>query len=223
MNYNDTGIAFDRLVDHLDSYDAKKRLRRLAVILDEYFKGVPTRLRKEFYDKTTRLVKSIERNEKDTSIVILKNKDNLFDMFIFYRELLLDRSKVSSSEDFLNEVRTKDLNGFVIENILSEDVLIFLKAYYIYREDAPISEDANNLVRDYSYKSLEMVGIKEMFCSEDSSEVNLKNVILYDDEVLPYSLEYLDKYRKTKEEEVFSSIIEKVADDRFVGMSLTRF
>lgn len=141
---------------------------------------------------------------------------------------------LATSEAFLDYLRRNSVEGWVIDNVSAEDILIFLKTYYLYRLEPEISKDTNNLAMEHSYLSLEMVSINNYFNENDLSNiVSLDDVLLYDKEALPYNLDYLDNYRKRNIIDVgtnqrnksctFDKVLQMVREDKYIGMSLKRY
>lgn len=230
MDYNEAGRAFKYLVRHIDSSDGKSELRKLLELFNEALKGIKMEDRSSFTNKIVNLLWNIKEKELESVIVILKNKNGFYDIFIFDDKVELPMISLVSSEAFVDMLRRDPLCGSVIENVESDDIVIFLKAYYICRDEVPISSTALNLVPEYSPNCLEMVSIQEKFARMNPmNKLELKNIILYDKDVLPYSLGYLNDYRKRTINDrgtgryAFTSVINEVRQDRFLGMNIKRY
>lgn len=232
MNYNELGKAFNRFLDYLETYDGKKDLTKFLNLISAYSKNVLPETQSTYDSKIANLIRMLEYEKDNAVILILKNKNSFFDMFIFKREVSFAPINVATSEALLETIRKNPIDGYVIENISDEDILIFLKAYYVYRKSPEVSKTAMNLVNEYNYECLEMASFKEKFSRNDlSTPISLKSIILYDDEALPYHLDYLNDYHKEIENRRTSSsygtdfryIMKEVREDRFIGMSLQKY
>lgn len=230
MTVYDVARNVKTLVEYFNSYEGKERLEYFSKIIDTYFRKEQTTSENDFDTKITYLIEEIERKNAKVSFVILKNKRDLFDIFVFFDEVEFPMINLVSSESFEEFIRRNPATGKVIENVSPDDVLIFLKAYYIYREPAKESDTALNLTYEYSSKCLEMTSISEKYKGiEPLEKIPLKFIILYDDEALPYSLEYLSKYqesvaqRKKMHRYGMNIALGEVRNDRFLGTSLRRY
>lgn len=230
MDYDKTGKAFRYLVEHLNSSDGKRELKKFLQLISEALKGIERENRDSFTTKIVNLFWSIVEKRYEAVIVILKNKNELYDVFIFDDKVELPMISLVSSEAFEDMLRRNPLKGSVIENIDADDIIIFLKAYYISREEPNISSTALNLVNEYSPDCLEISSIQEKFVRFDPmKKLELKNIILYDKEVLPYSLSYLNEYRDSTIKDrgtghyALRSAINEVTRDRFLGMSVQKY
>lgn len=184
----------------------------------------------DFDKKAAQIVHMVETSFNGGAILILKNSKSLFDVYIFDHEVSFSPINVTSSETLQDTIRRKPEKGWIVDNVLPEDILVFLKAYYVYRDEPGVSSSANNIVNEYGNTCLEMKSIGEKFKSDDlMREIPVSWALLYDSEALPYHLGYLNKYREEvaymKEHDQwyrFSSTLDTVRKNKFLGMSLTR-
>lgn len=213
-------------VDYMNKSEGKNALKKILNVLESQRTGIETELESTFDKNIVHLIKEIEKNKQEAVIIILKNKHSLYDIFIFKKKVEFSAINLVSSEVLEDTIRRNPVYGFVIENVSSQDILVFLKAYYIYRKDPHVSLEANNMFNEYSSESLEMLSIQEEFGQMDpDTKLPLKSIILYEAEALPYNLGYLDEHRKTIRREWYDleDIIKDVREDRFLGMSLKKY
>lgn len=234
MGYLDE-ITIERLckycVRYLNSPDSEEDLTNIIRKFKEYYHNISMESTEQFDKKINALVRLMENENKKCSVFILKNKNDLFDIYFFEEEVEFAFVNLVSSEALENTIRENPVNGYVIDNVSSEDILVFLKAYYIYRRDPSLSKTSLNLVTEYDYDSFEMAFIDEKFnAHEPKQKISFKHIILYDKEALPYNLNYLNDYKekninsKTGERFFnFPILVSNVRENRFLGMSLRKF
>lgn len=220
---------FRYLARYLNSYGSENTMKEISSQLRKYFADVPSESGENFDRKASKLIMTVEKSYRAYSVIILKNENDLFDIFAFGNKLDFALVNLVSSEAFLDNLRRNPLDGYVIDNVSSDDVLIFLKAYYLHRKDPSLSQTSLNPVLEYNNYSLEMASIDEKFNEDDlGRKVPLQYIFLYDKAALPYSLSYLDEYKKTLFDNKgncmldFFSLIKRVRQDRFIGMKLQK-
>lgn len=222
----------------LNSEEGRKRLSNISNAIKKEF-NISTSTSQEVFDSNIAgLMSKLETKlfcvADSVVILILKNKDGLFDLYAFKNFVPAAAINVATSEAFLDYLRRKPIDGWIIDNIPADDVLVFLKAYYLYREEPEISKDANNLVNEYNHLSLRMISIDNYFDENNLASIDtLGNVVLYDKDALPYSLEYLDEYRKKQLFDTdtnkrnpyytFDKVLKMVRDDKYIGMSVRKY
>lgn len=225
---DDIRRLLSNLVRCLESYPGGNTMYALSKQLKKYFLEDVSNPSEIFDEEICSLVELIGNPAKQCSVIILKNKMELFDMFIFEKEVSIALTNLASSESLEEMIRRNPMDGCVIENVSSDDILVFLKSYYIHRKEPSQSPTALNLVPEYDSECLEMASINDKFSeSEPLNRIPLKYIILYDKEALPYHLGYLDNYKKEIKSSFyqyrFCDILKEVRQDRFLGTSLKKF
>lgn len=231
MNYYDSGKAFRYLVEYLEENSGKRDLTKFLKIINESLVVSSSTSNDEFDEKICNLIEEIEKEKNDEVIIILKNKNNYFDIYIFEEEVSFSVINLVSSEIFLDTLRRNPIDGYVIENISDDDILVFLKSYYIYRKSPQMSSTALNMVNQYNYECLELAAINDKFKGDNlERKVDLKSIILYDKDALPHYLEYLNDYheeiealRARNKSYSLKNVMHNVRNNRFLGMSLKKY
>lgn len=218
INENTLKKALINFRNYLDTVNGKTTVKSIALKLKEYI----------VEDSDAIVDKRFEalnyKMEDGCVLVILKNKRNLFDMYLFNKKISLSGSNLTSSEALEDTLRSNPQSGYVIDDISADDILIFLKAYYLYCSIPKEDKMAQNISRKYDAKSYEMVMIEDM---EKLEEQSFQYTILYPQEVLPYSLEYLNDYKlnlfaKNVTGILFSEVLRSVRANRFIGLKLNK-
>lgn len=177
----------------------------------------------EVYDKFVKVVGLFSQLPSAPVVLILKNENEKYDMYIFRNDVQISLKEVASSEIFMDKIRTNPRDGMVIGDVELKEIQDFLKAYYIFRQDPKLVKNAQNRVYDYNSFCLEMSSMADKFMGyADEELLRVKNTIIYADEVLPYSLEYLDNYKKKNYKISFGEILNEVREDKYLGTSLMK-
>lgn len=216
------GNIIENFDDYLDYSFNREMIRRvvnkikIALKEEDYGNG-------DVYGDFTTLIKLITESSCSPAIIVLKNKNELFDMFIFKHGITANFNELISSEIFVDRLKEICKVGFVISDITSDDLLNFLKAYYIYREEPKPVSSAQNFTYDYNNSCLEMTTPLEKFEGlKNDYSMELTNIILYADDALPYSLGYLNSYKKSsaKSNYDFAKVLKNVRENKYLGMKL---
>lgn len=217
------------IVERLDYYfySSFSNKDKLAKVIHEFRNIIEEEINNEQKNKSIlnefiKLINLIASTNCEPAVLILKNEDNKYDMYIFKSGVSVTNNEVFSSEEFMKKIRKEAINGFVIGDISPKDVLNFLKAYYLYRQKPEQDKSALNISYNYDKWCLEMTTIMDKFDGiEKGTSMNLRNVILYDDDALPYNLDYLDKYKVGCSND-FERILRDVCKDKYLGTSLSK-
>lgn len=223
----------ERFVDDLEDYlkysynreTLFELMQKLQLKIDENKDLNKDLIVSSAYANFEKLIDLFERYTAEPLILILKNANQEFDMYIFRNGLNVCLNDIVSSETFMSKLRETPEDGMIIDNIKPEEVFNFLKAYYLYRKYPVQDPEALNQTYIYSKDSLELTSILEEFGDgAENVSINKKNAIIYDNDALPYSLEYLDIYKKflhTGEVE-FADILRDVRENKYLGTSLKK-
>lgn len=179
---------------------------------------------KDSYLEFRRLINIIMRFNCSPAIFILKNNLGNFDFYIYKKGIMACLDSLVSSEAFFIANLKSNIDGFVIENVKPIEALNFLKAYYIFRDKPELDREANNPVIAYNKRCLEMSSTLEKFDGYATNQaIQLENIVLYDDDALPYSLDYLDACRDNNDtNKDFDKILANVCEDKYLGTNLSK-
>lgn len=221
MSEDKIGKFISSFTDYLYYSRNREALKQLVDKIKGALQDEEQKNETNVYSDFDKLVELIDNTDCNPALLILKNQNEKFDMFAFKKGITIKFSELASSEEFLKRIRKSPDEGFVISDVEAEDMLNFLKAYYIYRGKPKQVKNAQNITYDYNHKCLEMTSSLEKYDGLESDyNLQLKNIILYDIDVLPYDLNCLDSYYR-KNNEYFSDILKVVREDKYIGLKLS--
>ncbi len=224
---------FENIVNYLKTPRGQDNLKEIFSIITMANQTSHTQYEvKEINSKEKLLIQLIREIENTSSnnptLIILKNENDLFDMYIFKQEISVTYDDVSSSEKFFAKVRNKKLTGRIIPDIPFYSLFTFLKAYYIHRGKVEINQTSNNPAYEYNNNCLEMQSTTDLFADIDKQNyLRLNNCLIYSDDALPYSLDYLDDYIENhtyfSKPMDFEIVFKDVKEDKYGGTTLSKF
>lgn len=213
---------FYELTNYFSSSEGKRTLDRLKdyyKVLNE--KGESTSVISERLIKVGNILETFP----NPVIVILKNDKDLFDMFVFEDAVEFNAIDLVNSNNCIRRVLSSGICGSIINNLSITDAFTFLKTYYICRKKTRYDSTKNNEVLEYYNGCLNIVSYNDMFKSQsaDFNRTKLKNIILYNDEIVSYPLNYLDNYKNSNRDYGFKYTYEKILKDEYFGSSLRKY
>lgn len=232
MNRRDIEYALESISSYINTWEGKEEIKSIYKILSEIIKSAHPDVNEADYftQRFINLIRELESNNyMEPVLLVLKNNQDLFDLYIFPKTIVVNFDEIISSEQLFAKIRKEKIkNGKVLPDIPFDCIFNFLKAYYIYRGKVEISNTSNNPAYNYNNQCLEMKSVTDLFLDTDSKRpVKISNMLIYSDDALPYSLDYLDDYIDSLStryhKQSFEHILKDVIKDKYLGSTLTKF